>query len=182
MNSLDLALFTHLSAGSNPTPLMLQAALAISPVATGLIAVVIVWAAIRIRPARTDVLLLIILAGVVGEAAHLIAGWLNTPRPFMLGLSPNFAMHSGRGGMPSAHASVMFAVATFMLWRPLLRHAGMLIGVFAVLTGFARIYLGVHFPMDVLGGLGLGVAAGTLASALAARRDPKAAPVAGGHS
>jgi undecaprenyl-diphosphatase len=49
--------------------------------------------------------------------------------------------------------------------RPLARAAIL----FAALVGWSRIYLGVHYPLDVVGGAGLGMMVGALAL-LAVRR------------
>ncbi len=91
-------------------------------------------------------------------------------RPFMLGLSPNHLRHSARGGFPSTHATVMGAVLGFMALNlpagdPAL--AGMALTVVA--TGWARVYAGAHFPLDVLGGLVFGGLSGVvLATAVGA--------------
>ena len=56
---------------------------------------------------------------------------------------------------PSGHATVSFACATVLalavprLWAPLY--------ALAALIAFSRVYVGVHFPLDVLGGAVLGV-------------------------
>ena len=40
----------------------------------------------------------------------------------------------------------------------------------ATAVGVARMYVGVHWPMDVVGGAALGIAIGSAASALATTR------------
>jgi membrane-associated phospholipid phosphatase len=68
----------------------------------------------------------------------------------------------GGWGYPSGHTSSAFAVATVAAallpwrwrWVPF---------ALAAVVGFARMYVGVHFPMDLLGGALIGVAAGLVA-------------------
>ena len=66
---------------------------------------------------------------------------------------------------PSGHTAASFASVTALylagekkLWKPAL--------VLAVLIAFSRLYLYVHYPTDVLGGLILGLIAGYLGSRL----------------
>jgi membrane-associated phospholipid phosphatase len=68
----------------------------------------------------------------------------------------------GDASFPSGHASMAAALAvtlTALLWRTRYRWlAGLLGVVYTLLMGVARVYLGVHYPTDVLGGWAEGLA------------------------
>lgn len=114
---------------------------------------------------------------VAGGSAYLLSQWakdmVERPRPTtaVLGTAPRG--YASGWSFPSGHATVAFAIAGTVIcciaerpWRVVALAA-------AVLTAVARVYLGVHFPLDVLAGsiLGLSVAglvagAGALPTAL----------------
>lgn len=65
---------------------------------------------------------------------------------------------------PSGHSSASFAAASVLLLN---RHRGRWIAlILASLIAFSRLYLYVHFPTDVLGGIALGVFCGLLSRLL----------------
>jgi undecaprenyl-diphosphatase len=60
---------------------------------------------------------------------------------------------------PSGHAATSFAAATILtVAAPRL---GPLWLVLALAVGFSRVYVGVHYPLDIVGGAVLGVAVAT---------------------
>ena len=69
----------------------------------------------------------------------------------------------GKYGFISSHASNTFAIATFMAL--VLRNSSSIASLFvwAILCTYSRIYLGVHYPGDILFGIILGI---SIASAL----------------
>lgn len=56
---------------------------------------------------------------------------------------------------PSGHTCAAFACALILLWM-LPRGQGIPFVILAALIGFSRLYLGVHYPSDVLGGFLVG--------------------------
>jgi undecaprenyl-diphosphatase len=64
----------------------------------------------------------------------------------------------GRYGFVSSHAANMFAIATYMALalKSKIKYSGLLLFLWALLIIYSRIYLGVHFPGDVIAGSILG--------------------------
>lgn len=67
-------------------------------------------------------------------------------------------------GFPSTHTGWAFAAATSVFLHH--KKAGIAVLALAALIAFSRLYLFVHFPSDVLGGVVLGVLAALLAKKL----------------
>jgi undecaprenyl-diphosphatase len=92
------------------------------------------------------------LASAIG---HLVS----EPRPFISDLSTRLLIsHSADNSFPSDHTTLAFAVSGALLsWR---RTLGVVVFVIAVLIGIARIYVGVHWPSDILGAAVIGLVSG----------------------
>jgi undecaprenyl-diphosphatase len=126
----------------------------------------LVWLAVALVCAllwRRPVVFLSVLAAVV--AADLTALGLrrlvDRPRPFLRYPLPEPLGHvPGDPSFPSGHTAIAFAAATVLTYfRPRLASAFFLL---AVAIGFSRVYVGVHYPLDVLGGAVLGLGLGAL--------------------
>ncbi len=74
----------------------------------------------------------------------------------------NGVTHTGYGSFPSGHAATIFALTTLLSIYFPVRKPMIFFLVIAVLTGFSRIYLSQHFPVDVLAGSLIGVMISTI--------------------
>ena len=83
--------------------------------------------------------------------AQLIGLVWQHPRHFMIGMGQTLIAHAADSSFPSDHLTVLWAVASTFLPRRRLRVAGLSLAVFGLPIAWARIYLGVHFPFDMLG-------------------------------
>ncbi len=65
----------------------------------------------------------------------------------------------GKFGYFSAHASNHFAVALFftILFRKKYKYIGFFLLFWAFLVAYSRVYIGVHFPLDILTGTLIGL-------------------------
>nr|AGS52275.1 membrane-associated phospholipid phosphatase [uncultured bacterium contig00059] len=88
---------------------------------------------------------------------------LDQPRPFFEGYDPSLGMvDEHMGGLPSGHAQntlvLLFIIASWIREK-YFKYAAviyMCAALLCFLIGFSRIYLGVHFPTDVIAGWILG--------------------------
>lgn len=75
----------------------------------------------------------------------------------------------GQWGFVSSHATNVFGLATvttFFLSKKI-KYFGVLIFFWAAIVSYSRIYLGVHYPLDIACGAFLGISIGTLVTAIA---------------
>lgn len=156
MNAWNLALFDLIAAGHQPTPVLLWIASALAEGSTWVCAALIAAAAWKRPATRARVVFVLVVAALASPLSRELAAAIGAPRPFMLGLSPEYVEHGARAGLPSTHASVMFTVAFMLITDRRLRTVGWAVLAIAVATAWARVYVGVHFPADVAAGALLG--------------------------
>lgn len=110
-----------------------------------------------------------VAAALWAPVGALLAIGLNQPLVHLVGearpytVFPDALMlvaHSHDYSFPSDHAVMAGAVTAGVLLTH--RRLGALTAVAALFMGFARVYVGAHFPLDVIVGLVFGAAASTL--------------------
>jgi undecaprenyl-diphosphatase len=89
-----------------------------------------------------------------GIVTEVVRFFYHHPRPFAFyGFAP-LVTESG-SSFPSGHMTFLFALATVVWYAN--RRWGILYFVLSFAVGVARIYVGVHWPLDILGGAVIGV-------------------------
>ena len=89
---------------------------------------------------------------------------VNRTRPYVVWDYTPLIPPVGDPSFPSGHTAVSFAAATALYCID--KRWGIAAYILAVLIGFSRLYLGVHFPLDVFCGACVGVVAAKLAEKL----------------
>ena len=72
------------------------------------------------------------------------------PRPFVMEVGRTLIYHAPNGSFPSDHMLIFSSIAFSYLFSAQ-RKLGIFLLVMAWLVAWSRVYLGVHFPLDMLG-------------------------------
>ena len=108
--------------------------------------------------------LCVVLAGTVDDVIvkPLVARWRPTHDP-QIGILVDIVdgYRGGKYGFFSAHASNTMSIATFFCWLARSRRLSITLVIWSLVNCWTRMYLGVHFPGDILVGLIWGITVGT---------------------
>ena len=173
MNSLNQQLFLLLNANAQSSAFTLWAGrtLAEWPV---IIALLLVALAVYRQGNRTRVALRSVFATALAMGLALaIRCVFYNPRPFVLGLGRQLIEHDATTSFPSFHATFLFSLALPLLAQKNTRCTALLILLLGFGIAWARIFVGVHYPVDMAGALAISAIAAVVAGAVFNRPAPK---------
>ena len=155
--SLDYDLFRTINAWagrSQTVDAVMVACAKFLPVvfALALIGLWLTWKPINQRAAFLAGLSALVALGI----GQLVGMAFPRPRPYLAHPVHLLIAPTADTSFPSDHATLGFAVAV-LVWR-FNRRAGTALMLLALIIAFARIFVGAHYPTDVLGGAVLGTA------------------------
>lgn len=94
------------------------------------------------------------LSAAIALVAGGLIGWFwPHPRPFMLSMGHLLISHAPDASLPSDHLTLWWGIAIGLAYSPRLRHIGLLLALAGLAPAWARIYVGVHFPLDMVAAL-----------------------------
>jgi len=154
---LNESVFLLINAGSVPNPLVLNIALFFSKILPYLVMAASALAFIfGGRQQRRYLLIIAIAASGAALLSWLIGYFAYSPRPFIDSVGELWLAHRDTASFPSNHALfISIFAATYLIFRQWL--LGGLFLVLALGISWSRVYLGVHYPLDIVGGVVLGV-------------------------
>ena len=95
-----------------------------------------------------------------------LKNWIARVRPYELIEGLNLMIEKQHDfSFPSGHATNSFACA-WVLFRGLKKRWGIPALILAILIAFSRLYVGVHYPTDIIVGVAIGICAAEVARAI----------------
>ena len=82
--------------------------------------------------------------------SEILSAVLHTPRPFVMDVGQTLIQHEPTGSFPSNHMTIFSSIA-FAYYFSEQRQIGKFLIAVAWLVAWARVYVGVHFPIDMFG-------------------------------
>jgi undecaprenyl-diphosphatase len=104
----------------------------------------------------------LLASGAALAVNSIISQFWSRPRPFIThaGTVHLLLAHSADASFPSDHAAAAFAISGVLF--AFHRRLGALALLFSVLVMYARVYVGDHYPTDVLAGMLIGLSSAVL--------------------
>jgi len=79
------------------------------------------------------------------------------PRPFAIDLGQTLLDHATDSSFPSDHTTFILSIAILLVYFKRTRKLALFMLTLALFASLARIYVGVHFPFDILASLSVAV-------------------------
>ncbi len=151
MLALNNHLFLLLNASATASPVNVILAEVVASQLIYAIPVVLLALWIWGEPDKRAGLASTVIVSALALGANQLAGllWFE-PRPFMIGLGHTLVSHVPENSFPSDHATFILTAGFGLIAARAAPTWGKLVAISGALVAWVRIYLGLHFPLDML--------------------------------
>ena len=181
MGNWNTEWFLALNAPDTPDPWVVAFAKVMATAPVGLGAAVFValwiWGAPERRGGLLTVTVALLMAFVISLAIS--AAWYH-PRPFVMGIGHTLIRHAPETSFPSDHATLLWTLGLGLIVSGASSRWGWILSALGLVTAWSRVYLGIHFPFDMVGSLAVAGVSVLLAYTLRAWVAGRMLPVVDG--
>ena len=151
LSELDLSLFSWINASPEASNTSIHFAIFIANDLLYCMILLFAWFWLRGNyDTKKQILKAFIFTSIAILISQCISHVYYHPRPFVMEVGRTLIYHAPNGSFPSDHMLIFSSIAFSYLFSAQ-RKLGISLLVMAWLVAWSRVYLGVHFPLDMLG-------------------------------
>ena len=151
LSELNLSLFSWINASPEATNTSIHFAIFIANDLLYCMILLFAWFWLRGNyDTKKQILKAFIFTSIAILISQCISHVYYHPRPFVMEVGRTLIYHAPNGSFPSDHMLIFSSIA-FSYLVSAQRKLGIFLLVMAWLVAWSRVYLGVHFPLDMLG-------------------------------
>lgn len=151
LSELNLSLFSWINASPEATNTSIHFAIFIANDLLYCMILLFAWFWLRGNyDTKKQILKAFIFTSIAILISQCISHVYYHPRPFVMEVGRTLIYHAPNGSFPSDHMLIFSSIAFSYLFSAQ-RKLGIFLLIMAWLVAWSRVYLGVHFPLDMLG-------------------------------
>ncbi|WP_424354505.1 undecaprenyl-diphosphatase [Methanobacterium sp. MBAC-LM] len=123
-----------------------------------IMALICLW--IKKGTTTKNIVLYAIYAAILGLIINYVIGqFYFHPRPFMIPIGTILFHYTAETSFPSDHTTFMISIALMISYFKETRKISIILLILGLIGGFSRVFAGVHFPLDIIGSIGVSIIA-----------------------
>ncbi len=160
IEQLNIALFHMINQYAGLNPLVDTFAILAAQYMPLIFVMVLIWLWIKKGTTTKNIVLYSIYAAILGLIINYIIGqFYFHPRPFMIPVGITLFHYPAETSFPSDHTTFMLSIALTISYFKETRKIGVILAILGLIGGFSRVFAGVHFPLDIIGSIGVSIIA-----------------------